>query len=373
MYDGSQYYVGLILANSVKYTSVMPSGYAVQSYIVDSNGKTLTNLATTTTLTYQRFAVQTPTSSIHADYAGRFISWSGYDPYTPGVSRSFNPSWTNDDTNKPIFINPYTGLTQLSITVRNNPPDFALDLRDTTTLNGQAYSWTVKELQADDSITVDIPTNTCFNVFGRDISTTMSIWNNLGQLCASGSSSKTITYTTNLSFTFWTLPWGVSSVYDPQTDGLVTMVRNSEINYTYNLRVYDRNGTLSLQQQYTNQNGLSTQSFNITGIQTPATLQILDQDNSTLYHTTMGYGNWLTAFQTFSNQHLTIDGFNLVAMMPLIFAAMWTRNTVSMGTMMTVVMIATLGFFGVLAIPEVLLYLMVFIAAIGMVAYKLMY
>jgi hypothetical protein len=181
---------------------------------------------------------------------------------------------------------------------------------------------------------------------------------------------KQVVYTQSLSFTFWTMPWGTASTYDQTTDTLVTQVRHQNNGYTYNVRIYDKNGTNVISAKYTDQNGLSVKTFNMSGVQKPARLEILDADNRTLYFANVGSPNYLTGIQTFANQYLTISGFNLLMLMPIVFAAMWTRNTVGVGTMMTVVMIMTMVWLGLFSLPEEVLYLMVFIAAVGMIAYK---
>jgi hypothetical protein len=166
------------------------------------------------------------------------------------------------------------------------------------------------------------------------------------------------------------MPWGTASTYDQTTDTLVTQVRHQNNGYTYNVRIYDKNGTNVISAKYTDQNGLSVKTFNMSGVQKPARLEILDADNRTLYFANVGSPNYLTGIQAFANQYLTISGFNLLMLMPLVFAAMWTRNTVGVGTMMTVVMIMTMVWLGLFSLPEEVLYLMVFIAAVGMIAYK---
>lgn len=378
--SGSNTYLATIDASNIYYTDYNTlltqydaSNRALTQFIVDYsqvyNTQTMNSSSASSSIT----AYNPDSTSATITAPLRFVVPSGYWIQSPTLNRYYYPQYTNTLTDQPLYTTAGTH-SNILINVNNAPSSSSIKILDLTNYNN-TLPWvhTISFLEADDSLTVGLVQSRCFEVFVADSSLITPIWSDLGQICTNGATTKNLVYTTNLSFTFWTLPWGVSSEYDPDTGGLDTLVRSSEANYTYNLRVYDRNGTLSLQQQYTNQNGLSQNSFNITSIQTPATLQILDINNNTLYHATMGNGNWLTNFQSFANQNLTIDGFNLVAMMPLIFAAMWTRNTVSMGSMMTVVMIATLGFFGVLAIPEIVLYLMLFIAAIAMVAYKLMY
>lgn len=378
--NGATNYIGLIdrCATNTMYYSTIPSfsDYAVQSLLMDSYTPTIGSLSASTILPQVGFTLKTLTGNFPQNQAGilTLISGTSMTPST-SIVREVNPEYLDSfPTLLPLIVPPTTGLTQLSVNVRNAPSDQVIKVESPTfTLLGSNQLWGTTTLTADDSFTIDLPTSLCGNIYTADGNQEVKVWQSLGQLCASGTMPKSIVYTTNLSFTFWTLPWGVSSNYNDPTSALQTMVRSNEVNYTYNLRVYDRNGTLSLQQQYNNVNGLNVQSFNVSSIQSPRLLEILDAENNTLYHVTLGNGNWLDDFQTFSNQQLEIDGFNLVAMMPIIFAAMWTRNTISMGTMITVVMIATMGFFGVLPIPEVALYAMLFIAAVAMIAYKLIF
>jgi len=52
---------------------------------------------------------------------------------------------------------------------------------------------------------------------------------------------------------------------------------------------------------------------------------------------------------------------------------MFTRNSVAIGTGMTVAFIATLAWLGVIVIAEPILYLMIFVTVLGMIAYRMLY
>jgi hypothetical protein len=192
-------------------------------------------------------------------------------------------------------------------------------------------------------------------------------------MCTNDTSLKTVVYTQGLSFTFWTLPWGTNTKYDDTTNTLQTTVRAKSEPFTYYVKVYDRNGTKLIDNKYTGNTGVSAKSFNLTGIQKPARVEITDGSNHTLHFVNVGNANYLQSIQAFANQNLSIDGFNLLALMPLIFAAIWTRNTVGIGSVVTVVMIMTMVWFGLISIPDAVLYLMLFIALIGVIAYKVLF
>lgn len=370
--DGVTQYVGIASATAIKYTSVDLTSRAMQYYMPDNNTPVMSTLAFNTQLPTLTYNIEMPTSTADGSQSGAFVLYSGYKVQIPGVVRSFDSRWTNNLTLKPIFIPPTSGLTSLSVLVRNAPTDAAVDVQSiSNSLYGQFFSWQVKELSADDSFTVDLPTSLCVNLRLTTIDTATILYTDLGQLCASGTMPKTITYTTNLSFTFWSLPWGTSHLYDSDTNTIETLVRHSSTPYNYNVLIEDRNGTDILNNSYTTNSTLDTHLFNVTGVQTPIKLTISDGNNATLYFANMGTPNWTGAVVSFSQQYLTIDGFNLLFLMPLIFGAMFTRNTVSMGTVITVVFIATLVWVGVIPVPEVVVYLMFFVAAIGMIAYKI--
>jgi predicted nucleic-acid-binding protein len=350
-------------------------GRAMQYYVPDTEGASLSAQTTSTSLAVHSYNILTPTATLSASISGPFSLFSGYEYVRSStVLRAADPKWTNDDTARPLIIGPTTTLTQMNMQIRGLPHnDFAVDVKSKlTAFNGIKYSWGIDNLTADRILTIDLPTNLCVDILVRDIRIQGSQWVAIGELCATSSAVKVVTYQQNLSFTFWTLEWGTSTQYNATSEVVQTLVRNKNVPFTYNVNIVDSGGNTIHSQQFV-ASDLDIQPFNLTGVSKPARLIISDIENKTLHHVSIGTGNWLQDFQAFSNQHLTIDGFNLLFMMPLIFAALWTRNTVSMGTMITVVFIMTLVFVGILAIPDVLLYLMLFVAGIAMVAYKLMF
>ena len=75
----------------------------------------------------------------------------------------------------------------------------------------------------------------------------------------------------------------------------------------------------------------------------------------------------------FFHQYLSYQGFDLLSFIPLVFAAMFTRNTVGIGTALTVVLIATLSWFSIVVIPDQDIVIMIVIAAIAMIGYRQLY
>jgi hypothetical protein len=372
---GGMEYIGLISGTTLYYAPVPDvSSYKKQVYLLDNNPYSIPDTAVSTALPAQSFTLRTPTGDTSiSSKSGLFGIIDNYFiiPSTT-IMRSFDPT-VSDAFMKimPIHIPPTTGLTQLVFYVKNAPTNSGIRIESQKTNSmSLLYHWSVGKLDAQKYFTVDLVSNDCVNVWIRDLDINPPLWSSLGTLCASGTMPKQVVYTQSLSFTFWTMPWGTASTYDQTTDTLVTQVRHQNNGYTYNVRIYDKNGTNVISAKYTDQNGLSVKTFNMSGVQKPARLEILDADNRTLYFANVGSPNYLTGIQTFANQYLTISGFNLLMLMPIVFAAMWTRNTVGVGTMMTVVMIMTMVWLGLFSLPEEVLYLMVFIAAVGMIAYK---
>jgi len=236
------------------------------------------------------------------------------------------------------------------------------------------YTWTLDHMAADRSYAIDLPASFCNNWQVRDLSEYDQNWLDLGELCNVGTMPKTIAYLSDLAFTFWTLPWGTSHTYDQDSTTLETKVRHS-VPYSYFVDVYDKDSVLVDSQEYTVSSGseLDIQDVDTSSIDLPARVIIMDNTNSTLYTATIGYPSYLSGVVAFFNQYFEIDGFNLLYMMPIVFAAMFTRNSVAIGTGMTVAFIATLAWLGVIVIAEPILYLMIFVTVLGMIAYRMLY
>lgn len=371
-------YIGLVSDTVLYYapTANLLDNRAVQLYLLDSYTPVIGSTSLTTSLPSQSIRITTPSTQFDQAQTGITGLVSGYKLSSQTTTdRQYFPQYTDTSGIIPTSIPPTTELTAVSVQVKNLPSDYIVKIENPTySFNGALYQWANKAFTADDMFNVDLPTNHCFNSYVADGSLQTKVWNSLGQLCASGTMPKSVVFSQSLAFTFWSLPWGASSTYDQTTKNVQTIVRHETKPFTYYVNIYDVNGTVKTSVKYTESTELlDLHTFNTTNIGKPAKLEILDDNNSTLYFTTLGYPSSFSSVSSFFAQYFVVSGFNLLAMLPLVFAAMFTRNTVSIGTVLTVIMIATMGWLGLIAIPETLLYLMVFVAVVGMVAYKVLF
>jgi hypothetical protein len=307
---------------------------------------------------------------------GSFVIATPYkvQPDSGTTSRQLVTRYTNSHDVVPVFIGPTTTLTTLTILIQNAPTDYAVIIKDSAILNGDNYVWSMQPLTADHNVSIDLPTGKCITVIGTTIATLPFEVNNFGTLCASGTMPKTLVYSENLSFVFWSLPYGVAHTFNSDTDILTTKVRHDTTPYNYTIRIFDANNVLQYEQEFLSTNStIQTETHNATGITFPALLKVYDDNGNQIYYSTIGIPGYLSASVAWFSQWLTISGFNLLFMLPLVFGAMFTRNTVGIGTMISVVFIATLTWLGILPIPDVAIWFMFIVAAIGIVAYKKLY
>jgi hypothetical protein len=333
-----------------------------------------TLLSSSSLQTYTPFLITPLTNYPTLSTTGGFVLPSGYNIKVDlsTTNRQLISKYTDFNEIKPSFLGLSSGLTSLSILVQNAPNDYALIIKDSQSFENKLITWSIQKLNADKTITVDLPSGLCVTIIGITQDTYEQ--NNFGELCASGTMPKTLVYSENLSFVFWSLPYGVAHTFNSDSDILTTKVRHDTTPYNYTIRIFDANNVLQYEQEFLSTNStIQTETHNATGITFPALLRVYDNDGNQIYYSTIGIPGYLSASVAWFSQWLTISGFNLLFMLPLVFGAMFTRNTVGIGTMISVVFIATLTWLGVLPIPDVAIWFMFIIAAIGIVAYKKLY
>jgi len=345
---------------------------ALTFYTLDTNPPTLANLQYSDGLTdITSLELVTPTTTYQDTFTiGGISTLSGYYHKSQGISRFALPELTNG-TSFPYLVGTNSSQTTVTVNIKNAPTDFSVYLEDSRTFEGVNYIWSVMRTTADKSFVVDLPNGQCVTIYGRDTSDLSNPWEDLGEICANGVMPKQISYLSDLSFTFWTLPWGTSHRYNHTAYEVDTLVRHTTLPYSYYVDVLDKDGNLvSSDYQTVTVSSPDTQNYNLTGIDFPAKLIIKDgSDNSTLYTAVLGYPSYLSQVGAFFNQFFEVEGFNLLYMLPIIFAAMFTRSSVGIGTGLTVAFIALLSWLGLIVIEETIIYIMVFVAIIGMIAY----
>lgn len=345
---------------------------ALGYYLVDDSPTEFSTQLITQDLSVKNFDVVTPTTTYNVNEYGALTLLSGYYGQGVGISRFAVPELTNSSSIIPYIVGTNSSQTTLTVNIKNAPSDFSVILYDSVEFNSVPYAWSIQRTTADKSFVVDLPNGKCVQVFGRDTSDLSNPWEDLGEVCANGVMPKQITYLSNLAFTFWTLPWGTSHSYTQDSTSLETMVRHETLPFSYYVNIYHANGTLANSTSFTETTTpLDTQTFNTTNVDLPAKLVITDSLNSTLYVANIGYPSYLSGVSAWFNEWFEIDGFNLLYMLPIIFAAMFTRNSVAIGSILTVGMIALLSWLGLIVVEEVIMYLLVFVAVVGMIAYRL--
>ena len=256
--------------------------------------------------------------------------------------------------------------------------DYALRIDDPTdNLGGdKSYIWMLRELQSDKTVSVDVIADVCYKIYIRDISTELSSWDAIGNLCGNGASVKSVTYVSNIAFTFWSLPWGVTHRYNATTAILDTYVRHSTTPFSYDVMLYDSDGNLESANYETSVTSLDHQTYNLTGY-APSPLRMRVYDNSTgieIYNTYLDQNpKYLSSIRVFFEDYTSFAGWNFLLFMPIVFAAMFTRNTVGLGTVLTVLMIGTLNWLGIIDMPDEIVLLLIFIAIIGLIAYRVLF
>lgn len=291
-----------------------------------------------------------------------------------GTIRAVDPQWTDDQTNIPL-ITTTTNLFPIFLTVSNSPVTAALMVTNPAyVISNIAGVWTVTLLDVTRSAEFDIPANQCGLVYIADTSKQPTIWNYEGQICATGVNQKTIAYINTLPLNFFTLQYGVSSSYVPQTNGLTTIFHSTTPGTTYNVQIKNSTGTVAQSYSFSlaSNQTLDTRAYNITGVSKPASLTVSVAGNQ-IYTAYLGSPLSLASVASFFHQYLNYQGFDFLCFIPLIFAAMFTRNTVGIGTALVVVLIATLSFLSIVVVPDTVIYISIIVAAIGMIGYRGLY
>ncbi|QDI73913.1 hypothetical protein HOV56_gp24 [Nitrosopumilus spindle-shaped virus] len=372
-------YVGKFTTTGISYALLSDFDFtnkALQTYVADDVFGNVGTQSSTTVLPEVYFSLETPSGIIPSNSSGFFALVSGYSTTVPTIVSSVNPSHTNYNTILPFLVTPLSPVTTLIVDIQNiDNANTVVVLKNTDTLLGERYIWDTITLDATSSFTVDLPSNECVEIFVHDGSTNPGgAEETLGTLCASGTMPKEIIYSANLAFTFWTLPFGASHTFSQTGDILTTRVRSDTAPFDYTVKVYHSNGTLYNSTTYsnisTNATTFDLRTFNSSGADYPSRIEILDDNGNIAYYATIGFPNYFSSISSYFAQWFVVEGFNLLYMLPIVFAAMFTRNTVGIGTGLTVVFISVLAWTGLIAIDEIVVYLMIFIAVIGLLAYR---
>lgn len=305
---------------------------------------------------------------------GLFTLPSGYSVrstiVTPSV-RTIDPRWTDDTTDIPI-ITSTSSLFPIYLTASNAPSFSAIKVTSAQQIiNNQEAVWSVAQLDSTRSVEFDLPPGVCANIYIADISVSPTVWNFEGIICATGVNQKTVAYTNTVPFTFYTLKYGVTDSYVPANNGLQTTFRTQAAPTTYTVIVRNSTGTVAINQTFTipaNQT-IDTRTFNVSSVSKPASLAVSVGGNM-VYSSYLGSSLSLATVSSFFHQYFSYQGFDLASFIPIVFCAAFTRNTVGVGAVLVVLMIATLSWLSVTVVPEPVVYVSIFIAILSMIGYR---
>lgn len=186
------------------------------------------------------------------------------------------------------------------------------------------------------------------------------------------SNSLTLVNMGNLPLNFWTLKYGATHQYNQSSNSLETIVHSTAAPLTYTNIIKSSNGTIAINQTYTTPTTMDQRHYNITGISKPASLYVYAGGNL-IYSAYMGSPISLASTSAFFNQYFSYQGFSLLSLIPIVFASMFTRNTVGIGIALTVVCIATISWMSIVVLPDVYIGIMILIAVLSMIAYRINY
>jgi hypothetical protein len=304
---------------------------------------------------------------------GLFSIPSGYhfkSMTSQSAIRDIDPQWTNGATDLPVIFTSNT-IFPVYLTVSNAPTDSALMATNGgQVINSQEAIYAVSRLDGTRSVELDLPPAACVNTYVADISVAPTIWNYEGQICATGANTKTIAYASTLPLSFYTLKYGASSSYNPTNNGLTTSVRSATTPLTYTVTIKNSTGAVTQTYTTTVNATLDTHVFNVTNASKPASVYVTMPGGSQIYSSYLGSPLSLASTASFFHQYLSYQGFDLLSFIPIVFASMFTRNTVGVGMALTVVVIASLSWLSVVVIPDTTVYVAIVVACIGIVGYR---
>jgi len=295
---------------------------------------------------------------------------SGYHLSIPSLVRTYYPDYTNNLTYLPFGAINGT-FTTMTINISLAPTNGAIMISNSSKYNNEKnFVDHVTFLQADHSWSGSLIDGACYIISVKDADEKSNPWVELGKLCNSGTMPKTIPDTTTLPLTFWALDFGATHIYNQTTDTLLTSVRSATQPFTYNLLIKNSTGDVIVNETHTVSNPMDVRSYNVSSVEKPASLHIL-VGGSQIYSAFLGSSISLAGVSAFFHTYFSYGGFDLIAFIPLVFASMFSRNTVGVGVVMTVVCIATISWLSIVIIPDVYIGIMALVAVLSLIGYKM--
>jgi hypothetical protein len=198
------------------------------------------------------------------------------------------------------------------------------------------------------------------------------------RICADDVAFKESVLSTDLGLTFWSAPWGGYHTYSDTTHILTTLIHHTETPYNYTVTVYNgTNAQLFTDPHVAAPDETNSNTYNMTSYLTQAPFKVrIFRDNGNMIYQAWfgGTGGYLQELSdTWLSSTGTFAGWGILMFLPIIFASIFTRNTAGIGGAMLVAFIGVLVFFGVLAIPSGAIWLMTFVAVLGLLAYRVLW
>lgn len=317
-----------------------------------------------------------PSLNVTVSKFGLLTLPSGYTMKTSSsesLVRALDPRWTNAPQNDIPAISTTGTQFPIVLTVANAPTDGALWLVNSgQVIQNQNSAWCITQLDSTHTAECDVPPSQCPEVFVADSSVAPTVYIDQGSVCATGTNTKTIAYTNTLPITFYQLKYSATHSYTPSTNGLSVTTRSSTAPYTYTVII--KNNTGSITQNFTTTiNGtIDTHVFNVTNSSKPSSLFVY-AGGTQIYSAYLGSSVSLASVASFFHTYLSYQGFDLISFVPILFASMFTRNTVGIGVILVVLCVATLNFLSVSIIPDAYVIIMAIVACVGLVGYRGIY
>lgn len=199
-------------------------------------------------------------------------------------------------------------------------------------------------------------------------------------ICADDVIFKEDVISTSLGFTFFSAPWGATHFYNDTSFILTTIVHHDPAPYNYTVNIINGTGHTIDSSFYEAVTDIDIQTYNATLVancdednQAPLKVQIFNNEDRLFYDQYFeSCGDYLTPLSILFSASLgDFAGWNLLLFLPIVFAAIFTRNTAGIGGGMIMAFIGIIVTFGLIEVPESAIWIMVFVAVIGILAYKI--
>jgi hypothetical protein len=377
--DGTHNYLVLMTLTKIYYTDAdaintqLHEG-AVQSYFTTRTDTTTLFPIPKTANLMQTFKIYGFNINQTFSSFGMFSLSSGFTAKastSESVIRPIDPTVTNDGTNIPIIYS-QDGSFPLLLTITNAPLSAGIKiLNPTIFINTIESGYSVGKLDATRTAEFDLPAKICVDVYMTDLSINPHIWTFQGNVCTTGLNQKTLAYTDTLPLNFWTLPYGVSDTYTPQNNVLQTVFHSKIVPTNYTVIVFNSTGADAIVQSFVTNGTIDTQNFNVSSVSKPATLSVR-VNGQQVYSSFLGSPISFASVGAFFSTYFSYHGFNLLSLLPIIFAGMFTRNSVGIGAVAVVLLIASLNFFSLVVVPQTIVVIMMFVSLIGLIAYRVL-